>query len=228
MSFSADGKLLATGCDDQNTYTWDVHAIVRKAGLDDLLLSQRSDEKLVHMASATRRPVQLLETNRVPRGFFDGQPHHAHLSARPDAHDTSSKPRLFHWVQKFLPTRPNGAQIEPCDPVVDVPYAKGKRRNASAREKRKPIPKKYTASSSRPPNSNDTHHSSNTAHVQSSSRPQAQATVSASPTAPAIAVNSGATTSSTNPHAMIKHAGRWTRFWLFICCASPEYTDDHY
>jgi len=39
MSFSADGKLLATGCDDNNAYTWDVSAIVREAGLDGLLLN---------------------------------------------------------------------------------------------------------------------------------------------------------------------------------------------
>jgi hypothetical protein len=107
-------------------------------------------------------------------------------------------------------------------------YTTGTLRNASAGEKRKPIPKNSAASSSRPPNSNATHHSSGTAHAQSSSRPQAQATVTTSSTAPAVAVNSGATTSSTNPHAMIKHAGRWTRFWLFICCASPEYTDGHH
>jgi WD40 repeat protein len=37
VSFSADGKLLATGCCDSNAYTWDVSAIVKEAGLDQLL-----------------------------------------------------------------------------------------------------------------------------------------------------------------------------------------------
>jgi WD40 repeat protein len=37
VSFSAGGKQLATGCDDKNTYSWDVAAIVKEAGLDDLL-----------------------------------------------------------------------------------------------------------------------------------------------------------------------------------------------
>jgi WD40 repeat protein len=37
VSFSADGKLLATGCCDGNAYTWDVSAIVKEAGLDQLL-----------------------------------------------------------------------------------------------------------------------------------------------------------------------------------------------
>jgi len=39
VSFSTDGKLLATGCTDSNAYSWDIAAIVREAGLDELLLS---------------------------------------------------------------------------------------------------------------------------------------------------------------------------------------------
>jgi hypothetical protein len=68
-----------------------------------------------------------------------------------------------------------------------------------------------TASTSCPPNSNAT-------QQQSSGAAQAQAAVSTSSTDPE------AVASNTNPHATIKHAGRWIRFWLFICCASPEYT----
>jgi WD40 repeat protein len=37
VSFSAGGKQLATGCEDKNAYIWDVAAILRDAGLDDLL-----------------------------------------------------------------------------------------------------------------------------------------------------------------------------------------------
>jgi WD40 repeat protein len=37
VSFSAGGKRLATGCYDKNAYIWDVAAILREAGLDDLL-----------------------------------------------------------------------------------------------------------------------------------------------------------------------------------------------
>jgi WD40 repeat protein len=33
VSFSADGKLLATTCSDKNAYTWDISAIVTEAGL---------------------------------------------------------------------------------------------------------------------------------------------------------------------------------------------------
>jgi WD40 repeat protein len=38
VSFSADGKLLATGSDNNNAYTWDVYAILRETGLDEILL----------------------------------------------------------------------------------------------------------------------------------------------------------------------------------------------
>jgi WD40 repeat protein len=40
LSFSADGKVLATGC-YENAYTWDVDAIVREAGLEELLSNPR-------------------------------------------------------------------------------------------------------------------------------------------------------------------------------------------
>jgi len=41
VSFSADGKLLASGGGptDNSAYTWDISAIVREAGLDELLLN---------------------------------------------------------------------------------------------------------------------------------------------------------------------------------------------
>jgi WD40 repeat protein len=42
MSFSTDGKLLATGCHDNNAYTWDVSLAVKEAGLSDLLLKNVS------------------------------------------------------------------------------------------------------------------------------------------------------------------------------------------
>ncbi|KAG1869675.1 hypothetical protein C8R48DRAFT_760648 [Suillus tomentosus] len=76
------------------------------------------------------------------------------------------------------------------------------------------------ASTSRPPNGNTTQHSHGASQAQSS---QAQAPVSPS-SAPPVVTN---TPSSANPHVTIRHAGRWTRFWLFICCTSTEYTHDH-
>jgi hypothetical protein len=99
-------------------------------------------------------------------------------------------------------------------------------RNASAREKRMiiiPLKSKYpTASTSRPPNSNATQSSG---AAQPESPPRSQAVVSTSSTTPPAVAN---TTPSTNPHIIIKHAGRWTRFWISICCTSSEYTEDHH
>lgn len=224
VSFSADGKLLATGADDSNAYTWDVYAILREAGLDGLLLDVNS----ILAADATRRPVQPIKvSNRIPRGFFDDSPYRpAHLSssARPHTDDTPSQPSILRWARNLLSGRPSGTQVEwhkRSLVVVDVPYAKGKRRNASARERRKPIqwkPTNSAAGSSRPPNSNVTQQP---AQAQSSSQPQVA--ISMSSTTPPV----GATTNlSTNPNVTIQHAGRWTRFWLHICCASTEYTHD--
>jgi WD40 repeat protein len=36
-AFSADGKVLVTGSHDKNAYAWDIHAILKQAGLKDLL-----------------------------------------------------------------------------------------------------------------------------------------------------------------------------------------------
>jgi hypothetical protein len=108
----------------------------------------------------------------------------------------------------------------PSAAVANVPYAKGKRRNASAREKRR-ILKIPTAAILPPPNNTVAQQPSGATQTQSSSQPHA----SVSNSTPPLVAHS---TSNTNPHATIKHAGRWTRFWLFICCASPEYTDGHH
>jgi WD40 repeat protein len=229
VSFSADGKLLATGCDDKNAYTWDVSTIVKEAGLDELLLDQHDKSLLV--ADATQRLVRqpIKVSNRVPHGFFDGAPHPAHSSARLDPHGTPPRLRIFHWARDLFSARPSGADIELHErpsAVVDAPYAKGKRRNASARERRMVIiplkSKNPTASTSCPPNGNATQ-SSGAAQPQSPLQPQAA--VSTPSTTPPSVAN---TTPSTNPHIIIKHAGRWTRFWVSICCTSSEYTDDHH
>ncbi|KAG1905058.1 quinon protein alcohol dehydrogenase-like superfamily [Suillus fuscotomentosus] len=227
-----DGKLLATGCDDNNAYTWDVSGILKEAGLSELLL-----DKPVLAADATPRPVRqpiIVPQRRVPHGFFDDLPDRAQHASHPstlrdrlfslfytDVHDTSSRPRPFHWVR--LSGRPTGEDIELCERasgVVNVPYAKGKRRNASARERRMKIPPlkpgNSAARASLPPNSNTTQHSNGAS--------QAQAAVS-TVTAPLVVTN---TTPNTNPHVIIRHAGCWTRFWLSMCCSSSEYTDGYH
>jgi WD40 repeat protein len=47
-AFSADGKLLSTACYDGNAYLWDIYAILKAAGLEDLL-SDVSTNSTVHV-----------------------------------------------------------------------------------------------------------------------------------------------------------------------------------
>ncbi|KAG2754396.1 WD40 repeat-like protein [Suillus brevipes Sb2] len=246
VSFSAGGMQLATGCDDKNAYIWDVAAIIREVDLDDLL----SDQK----ANAARPPNEVCPSvNRVPQGFFDGVPP-SHSSARShprspalpgsillsrlfshspsDAHHTSPSSPL-DWARNLLnPRRQSGEQIElhgRSPPVVEVPYAKGKRRNASAGERRKrPLPwQNAAASGSRPHKPNATQQSGTATQTQPSLQPQ-PATSNWS-TTPAVGDNAAATSSTpSQPDVVLRHARLWTRFWLFIGCLSPEYRDGHH
>jgi WD40 repeat protein len=53
ISFSADGKLLATGC-NEHTYTWDVSAIVKEGGGFDDLLSDSDVSERIFPSSPSR------------------------------------------------------------------------------------------------------------------------------------------------------------------------------
>ncbi|KAG1775637.1 hypothetical protein EV702DRAFT_1279780 [Suillus placidus] len=246
VSFSEDGKLLATGCRDKNAYTWDVAAIVKEAGLDDLLSDSKAN-KSAHHVDATRSPVQRRPpAYQVPHGFFDGVPP-AHSAAR--SHPHSSAPpgstflsRLFHrspssandtlpssplnWVRNRLKWRRQsneGTELQGHSlAIVEVPYAKGKRRNASARETRKTKPLRSKISTT-----GNSQLLNNGTQIQPSS--QAQAADSSLSTTPAIDnATAAATSTPSRPQATIRDVGLWTRFWLFIGCISPEYTDgDH-
>ncbi|KIK39018.1 hypothetical protein CY34DRAFT_808783 [Suillus luteus UH-Slu-Lm8-n1] len=250
VAFSAGGKRLATGCFDKNAYIWDVAAILTEAGLDDLLDS-KAKESALHV-DATRRPIQPRPpAYRAPQGFF-GADHshffaqgHTHSSALPastfigrllyhnpsDVHVTSPSSPL-DWARNLLKSRrQSGEQIElqGRSPAVLVPYAKGKRRNASARERRKrPSPwQNSAASSSRPPKPSATQQSGTATPAQPSLQPQPAA--SSSSATPAVGDNAVATSlTSSRPDVVLRQAGVWTRFWLFIGCLSPEYQDDRH
>ncbi|OAX40342.1 hypothetical protein K503DRAFT_864697 [Rhizopogon vinicolor AM-OR11-026] len=64
VSFSIDGKILATGCDDNNAYTWNIPAIVREAGLYELLLNPNVGHKslleMLHDARLSGAGVTIL------------------------------------------------------------------------------------------------------------------------------------------------------------------------
>ncbi|KAG1856724.1 WD40-repeat-containing domain protein [Suillus subluteus] len=225
VSFSADGKLLATGCDDKNAYSWDVAAIVREAGLHELLSHSKANKSALH-ANATRPPVQQRPpAGRVPHGFFDGVPP-AHRHKKPhflDAYSIAAPPARNIFKRRGQ----SGEEIElqgRSSADVEVPYAKGKRRNASKREvalakqkqKTKALHSKNSAAgSSQPPKPNV---------AKPSSQPQSSSSIT-----PTAGDATQATTSTpSRPVATIRQVGLWTRFWLFLGCLSPEYTDDHH
>ncbi|KAG2097561.1 WD40-repeat-containing domain protein [Suillus discolor] len=75
-AFSADGKLLSTaGWQNEIAYVWDIQAILKKAGLEDLLSipeAQKSELKdKLSGANTTRHPPIRPAPRQVPPGFFD-------------------------------------------------------------------------------------------------------------------------------------------------------------
>ncbi|KAG1825345.1 WD40-repeat-containing domain protein [Suillus variegatus] len=69
-ALSADGKLLVTGSEDKNAYVWDIHAILKDAGLEDLLsIPHVLTQKSLKDTDATRRPP--IQARRIPPGFFE-------------------------------------------------------------------------------------------------------------------------------------------------------------
>ena len=79
-----------------------------------------------------------------------------------------------------------------------------------------------TSGSPQPPQSSITQQFGAAAQMESAS--QSHAAVSVPSTTPAI----GTTSTTALPDLMIRQAGCWTRFWLIMCCASPEYSDDRH
>jgi len=57
VALSTDGKFLATACQDKNAYIWDIHAVLKGAGLEDLLSIPNVSDSLVSIP-----PFRLLAT----------------------------------------------------------------------------------------------------------------------------------------------------------------------
>ncbi|KAG2038632.1 WD40-repeat-containing domain protein [Suillus americanus] len=77
VALSSDGKVLVTGCEDGNAYTWDIHAILKEAGLEKLLQSLSN-------SNAARRPP--IQARRIPPAFFDGVQNGAHSTTARSTH----------------------------------------------------------------------------------------------------------------------------------------------
>ncbi|KAG1840603.1 hypothetical protein DFJ58DRAFT_90648 [Suillus subalutaceus] len=89
-ALSGDGKLLVTGCQNENAYTWDIHAILKEAGLEDLLhsLSDVAAQESLMDADATQA-----EDDELSPGFFNGITDGAYSSGMYGNHHHSSARR---------------------------------------------------------------------------------------------------------------------------------------
>jgi hypothetical protein len=180
---------------------------------------------------------------------LEGAPYHPHVTTRDRDRTFSSGPETLSLAhisgetmqasscrsaaQRFttsLLQRANG-YVQPfpilrcltlCDIIqrnvsgAEVRFEKEKARNAKNAKNTKNAP----ASSSRPPQSSVTQQSSGSGQAHPSSEP----VFISSNTAGAGATS---TITTSRPDAIIPRAGRWSRFWLFICCPSVQYTDSH-
>ncbi|KIK32933.1 hypothetical protein CY34DRAFT_813990 [Suillus luteus UH-Slu-Lm8-n1] len=219
-TFSVDGKFLLTCCDDGHIYTWDISAIVKRAGLP-------SD-----MLDVTPRPAPKIKGARVPPGFFDDVLREANLRTRlsqshapptPTPHQrafnpftsvwrssephgatestTQSRSRPFSWTQSLSNILRRRDQSDIQLREVEVPCTAGKPRNYHAGKRKKPV-----ASSSRPSNTHTTQQHSAVIQSTSSSPPAANtSSVSGTPGAPS------------RPHNTV---AVWrARFVRCLCCA---------
>jgi hypothetical protein len=94
------------------------------------------------------------------------------------------------------------------------------------KEKEKAKDTKNANNARKPAQGSITQQSGEAAQAQRSS--VLHAAVPISSTTPAVPATSAVTPLTTSlPDATIARAGRWTRFRLFICCVSAQYTDTH-
>ncbi|KAG2145845.1 WD40-repeat-containing domain protein [Suillus clintonianus] len=128
-ALSADGKMLVTGCQNGNVYTWDIHAILKEAGLEDLLpagsnIAPAPKDRLEQKASQGNSGIErtprsslgdksFLEADatrchdgfgghvdELPPRFFDGM--EAESSHMGDAHPHSSASALLARLSSLL------------------------------------------------------------------------------------------------------------------------------
>ncbi|KAG2749528.1 WD40 repeat-like protein [Suillus brevipes Sb2] len=74
VSFSAGGKQLATGCYDHNAYIWDVAAILREAGLDDLLSNPQAKKSALHVCDTFIKIYHCIQTYTLGTSTCQSRP----------------------------------------------------------------------------------------------------------------------------------------------------------
>ncbi|KAG2150961.1 hypothetical protein DEU56DRAFT_779355 [Suillus clintonianus] len=116
-AFSADGKLLVTGCEDSNTYVHDVHDILKAedplSNTNDELEREASSDDASGMEHTPRSSQDIADKSfldadatrgidELPATFFDDMQFDVHSSAKGDAHPLSSASALFGRISSFL------------------------------------------------------------------------------------------------------------------------------
>ncbi|KIK44174.1 hypothetical protein CY34DRAFT_11258 [Suillus luteus UH-Slu-Lm8-n1] len=209
-TFSADGKSLVTSCIDNHIYTWDVSAIVKKAGIPSGILQKRQVPVEYLQGFLTMYCERLIPFTSVWRRY---KPHGAAEPA------TQSRSKPFSWTQNLsgILRRRDRSDIQLRE--VEVPYTAGKSRNYHARKK------KPAASSSRPTNTRTTHQPSAAAQgTPSSSRlPPPTNTTSIPSAIPGTIVATG-----TVSRLHITVAGWRACFVAWICCMPIQNADGHH
>ncbi|KAG2757700.1 WD40 repeat-like protein [Suillus brevipes Sb2] len=101
VSFSAGGKRLATGCDDEHAYIWDVAAILREAGLEDLLLDPKAKKSALHVCDSFVKRYHRVQTYTLGQCYAPSDPGASTCQSRPS--------RFFRWSTTiaFLRTKPS-------------------------------------------------------------------------------------------------------------------------
>ncbi|KIK38129.1 hypothetical protein CY34DRAFT_809668 [Suillus luteus UH-Slu-Lm8-n1] len=120
VALSHDGKLLLTVCENKDAYIWDIHTILKEAGLEDLLStesgqhSSRSSlsDKPFLRADATRGLGQFGDDERSPNFFNTSSPMGG---AQPRSSLNAILPRISSLLGRFRPnnevlhhSRPSG------------------------------------------------------------------------------------------------------------------------
>lgn len=212
--FSEDGKFVVAGCDDGRIYTWDVSAIIKKAGLDNLLSDNvNTVNKSSLNADATRRRAPKIEgPRRIPQGFFD--------NSSPPRGPNTAAPRQSHnplsWAQNLISgmlRRRDGSNVR-LPAIVEVPLTAGKPRNYHARKK----PSASSSQPTKPPTTQQQSGGATQSNPSSSQQPPATATASTTP--PAVTSTTGV--AGTRHDITIRQAGWRARFLLWVCCVPVQ------